>query len=351
MYNKAAICKALKQTPVFAAVTPSDLKILNSKGLTHKHILIGDTGWLLRIPQGNQLGLDSAAYLQQQKACYQTAQASGHTPGFLDILPPSPALSEGALVIQAIKGRKPQLPQDWKAIAGSLAALHAIDINQNNGLEVATYPFAGQSFLLNTIFSDAYARAQLNPATRALIDAELEDINDLIEQLKDDKSLTLSLIGGDSHPANFMIDDNGKAWLVDLEYLAYDMAHIDLADAGLTITTRLEPDMTPCQEKTARQKFHDDWKKAAAPHLTDKADSLISLAERTVRARTLLWLTYWQTDARAEKAGKIPQQTFDNWDNMARAYLDPYNLKQLLAHGLDPALISHTPQASPKAQP
>ena len=63
-----------------------------------------------------------------QRACFERAAASGHTPALHGVLPPSEHLPRGALLVQAIEGRPARLPHDLPALATALAALHALPL-------------------------------------------------------------------------------------------------------------------------------------------------------------------------------------------------------------------------------
>ena len=101
---------------------------LPDKGLAHDHVRLQGTGWLARIPKQSQLGLAAQDNLDYQRACFERAAASGHTPVLHGVLPPSDHLPRGALLVQAIKGRPARLPHDLPALGAALAAIHALPL-------------------------------------------------------------------------------------------------------------------------------------------------------------------------------------------------------------------------------
>jgi thiamine kinase-like enzyme len=322
----------------FAKVRPDVLTPLSSNGLAHDHIRIGTTGWLLRIPRGNQLGLSDQDYLTLQYECFTTAARSGHVPQIAGILQTSSELPHGAMVVEEIKGRKATRPEDAKYIAKAMARLHGIDIPSGDTmLQKADTPFTSQAFLLNEIFGDAPDRGQIHPETKTMLKTEQQRMNEWFERARTQfADVPLRLIGGDSHPANFLITATNHACLVDVEFATYDMPYIDLADASLPLTQRLDPDVRTWGSE-CRNQFYQVWKKAVDPALAEKADAGRLIAERAVKLRTLLWLADWTTKDPAAQT-RITPLARHNWDRMAANYLDPTVMRRTIYNDIYPAL-------------
>ena len=114
--------------PVFRDLAPEDLRPLADTGLAHDHVRLGRTGWLARVPKQSQMRLNAADNLAYQAACFAAMAPSGHTPRIHGTLPPDPDLPMGALIVEAIDGRPPRLPDDLDAVMRALAAIHRLPV-------------------------------------------------------------------------------------------------------------------------------------------------------------------------------------------------------------------------------
>ena len=99
---KKALIKSLQEISDFAELKDCDLEDISSRGLVHDHIKLGNTGWVARIPRGNQLGLSSEDYLNLQKEIYSVMAQSGATPEIFGIIKPNSGLPHGALILSLI---------------------------------------------------------------------------------------------------------------------------------------------------------------------------------------------------------------------------------------------------------
>lgn len=332
--------EALKQhlddaVPDLRTVHPNNFQPLSSNGLSHDHIRLGESGRLLRIPRGNQLGISASEYLTLQTMCFAIASRSGHAPHIYGSIVPNEYLPHGSLIVEEIKGRKAVKRSDAYAIAQAFAALHQIRPDES-GLQKAERPYAGQLFLITEVFGSAPDRAKISQESKNLLQQEQCNV---IAELNNFNvgQYPLTLIGGDSHPGNFLITADNKAYLVDVEFAMYDVPYIDLADASLVVTERLEPDVTTWSDNT-RHKFFETWKKHAAPDLVEHFQSGQEIAERVVRLRTLLWLADWTSGAQNKIENQIGIRTKGNWDRMASTYLESRNLKDILSGKMPPYL-------------
>lgn len=217
-----------------------------------------------------------------------------------------------------------------KAVAESLGQLHKITSDRASGkLEIAAQPLASQAFLLKEVFKDSFNSAACGNQTRRLLCAERHEVLSRIEDMARE-GLPLSLIGGDSHLGNYLIDEQGKAWLVDLEFGQYDLPLVDLADAALPITARLDPDIGITPDFNSRRRFYHSWSMAVGPDIAEPLRHHVATAERAVRLRTLAWLAEWQESRRFEQNDRILPDTKRNWDDMADYFLEPDNLQYTL---------------------
>jgi aminoglycoside phosphotransferase (APT) family kinase protein len=340
-FNKNRLIAALAAVPELHGIGAADLRPLTGGGLHHDHVLLGDSFWLLRIPRAAQAGMTAEEFLAFQRKCYEAASKSGHAPACLNAIAPQAGLPFGALIVQKLEGRKAEPPRDWNAMAQALAALHSLPEKiYGAAVPVADRAFASQDFLINALFKEAYGRAKLDQDSRALIDAELSQINAFLA-VQSAKPHAMSLLCGDAHPGNFLIDKNGKAWMVDLEFMTGDMPHIDLADAALSLTANQEAGLRPCRSEKERRKFYKAWLDAADPQRAQNFAGIMPMAERIVRARALLGLCEWAVKTDAEK-NAMPAKTRRHWDAVAALYLSPPALRSMFENDAYPAPVDLT---------
>lgn len=322
--------ESLRGFKEFDHVTDDDLQVMNSRGLAHDHVRIAGTDWMLRIPRGNQLGMDDVDYLEAQQKIYDAMAVSGVTPRALGIVAPDENLPHGAIVVQYIEGCHIRRINDMKAVAKSLGRLHKTTSGTQgrNDLPVADAPLASQTFLLREIFKDSFNSAAAGKDVRSILRAERDHVLGRVDDMgKED--LALSIIGGDSHPGNYLIDKDGKAWLVDLEFAQYDVPLVDLADAALPITAKLDPGIHITPDFNSRRTFYHGWSMIVGKDIAEPLRAHVGTAERAVRLRTLAWLMNWETRGRYEQNDNIDSKTCKNWDDMAGHYLKPDTLSHM----------------------
>ena len=212
------------------------LEPLPDLGLAHAHIRLAGSGVLARIPKQSQMGLAAADNLAYQAACFERASASGHAPRLHGVLPPSGALPRGALLVEEVVGRPARLPQDLRAIAQALAAIHSLPLPA----PALRAPLLDPSDPLALLRGEIEAQAQhfdaagLAPAARAAIDAERRALDQLCARPGRPPK---RLIAFDAHPGNFIVRADGRAVLVDLEKARYSLPPLDLAHATLYTST------------------------------------------------------------------------------------------------------------------
>ena len=234
-----ALRRALRDARSPLADAP--LQALSDKGLAHHHVRLVGSGLLARLPKQSQMGLDAAANLAYEAACYQRAAAGGHAPRVEGVLPPSAALPRGGLLVEEVVGRVARLPQDLAAIAQALAALHSLPLPAADArapLIDAADPLAAlrEEIDAQGAFLDA---AALAPDARALVDGvRARFMRDSARAERPPRRL----IAFDGHPGNFLVRDDGRAVLVDLEKARYSHPPLDLAHATLYTSTTWDLD-------------------------------------------------------------------------------------------------------------
>lgn len=214
-----------------AAIEP-----LPDRGLAHAHLRLAGTGVLARIPKQSQMGLPAQANLEHQAACFARGLASGHTPRLYGVLPPSPALPRGALLVEEIAGRPARMPGDLAAIAQALAAIHALPLPDPAWRAPLLDPQDPLALLRDEIEAQAVHldAARIDPRSRRAIDAQRQALAALCDAPSRPPK---RLIAFDAHPGNFLLRQDGSAVLVDLEKARYSLPPLDLAHATLYTST------------------------------------------------------------------------------------------------------------------
>lgn len=234
------------------------LEALPDRGLAHAHLRLAGTGVLARIPKQSQMDLPAAANLAYQAACFERASGSGHMPRLHGVLPPSPVLPRGALLVEEIVGVPAQLPQHLPAIADALAALHSLPLPAAPArapLFDAADPLADLRAQIDAqaVHLDA---AQLEPASRQAIE---ERRAALAAACARPDQPPKRLIAFDAHPGNFIVRADGRAVLVDLEKARYSLPPLDLAHATLYTSTTWDSASSAVLSAAEVRSFQARW--------------------------------------------------------------------------------------------
>jgi len=255
-----ALRQALRDTHPALASAP--LQPLPDAGLAHRHVRLQGTPWLARVPKQSQMGLAPMDNLAYQRACFERAAPSGHTPRLFDALTPAPGLPLGALLVEAIEGRPARLPADALPIARALAALHRLPTPAAPApLRHAPDPLADLAAEITTQAAHLDA-AGLHPAARAAIDAERAGLSRLLQA---DARPPRVLIAFDAHPGNFLLRADGEAVLVDLEKLRHAAPGLDLAHATLYTSTTWTAGEACVLDTAQLLAFYRAWDGALGP--------------------------------------------------------------------------------------
>lgn len=271
----------------------AQLQPMADKGLAHHHVRLVGSGAIARLPKQSQMGLDARAALDYEAACFERAGVTGAAPRLAGRLPPSDALPRGGLLVQEIVGRSARLPQDLPAIAVALAAIHALPLpapaqqaplrHDADPLQALRDEIDAQAAHLDSAGLDAPTRARIEVQRTAL------------RQCCDARARPLRrLIAFDAHPGNFVVRDDGRAVLVDLEKARYSFCALDLAHATLYTSTTWDVDVSAELSPDDIAGTYDAW----AAH-TDAA-----AIERgwwlPLRAAMWLWSVTWCAKWRAQ---------------------------------------------------
>ena len=268
------------------------LEPLPDKGLAHHHVRLVGTGALARIPKQSQLGLDAAANLAYQRACFERACVSGCTPRFEGVLQACADLPRGALLVQEIVGRSVLLPADLQSMARTLASLHALALPPAS----SRAPLLDAVDPLTALADEITEQAAYVPAVS--LDKEVAlTLNRKLAQLRHLCSATARperrLIAFDAHPGNFIVDGQGKAVLVDLEKCRYSYPGLDLAHATLYTSTTWDVDSRATLTLEELLGFYAAWS-ASAGSLSAGAQAWHLPLRRAMWLWSISWCVKWR---------------------------------------------------------
>jgi thiamine kinase-like enzyme len=256
----AALRRALQAARSPWADAP--LECLADKGLAHHHVRMVGSGILARLPKQSQLGLAAQAALDYEAACFERAAPSGHVPRLHGLLAPGAALPRGGLLVDEVQGRTVRLPEDLPAIARALAAIHALPLPERAAdrapLIDAADPLAdlGAEIDRQGVYLDA---AALSPEARRAVDGVRAGFVRLCQgALRPPRRL----IAFDGHPGNFLLRDDGRAVLVDVEKARYSHPPLDLAHATLYTSTTWDMDSRAELSVAEVVVFYETWQLA-----------------------------------------------------------------------------------------
>ncbi len=283
----------LRRIPRFAAITPGDLVAMPHKGISNDHYRIHGHAAVLRLPRFSQWSQAADVHFAYQRAAFDRAQPSGHTPRLIAALPPGGDIIGGALVVSEIVGRPPDLPDDLAAIAHALAAIHNLPVPAAKApLLCHTDPFRDTLAVIET---QAPALTSLDPAhpARIALSAELDWARGFTVA---SPIPTPVLTGTDTHPGNFLIDSAAKAWFVDLEKAIYGSPAIDLAHATLPTSVGWDPDCAADVSPAAVDGFYTTYLSLIPTPAADALRPWLTPLRRLTWLRTMTWFVRWHVD-------------------------------------------------------
>lgn len=308
------------------------LEPLHDKGLAHLHIRLLGSGQLLRIPKQSQLDLAPKAHLAYEATCFRVVSQSGVTPVLRHVLPVCDALPKGALIVDAIEGRPARLPGDLPAICRSLAAIHRVPTTSEDGAAL----YAPQDPLRSMI--DEINRQALHLSTLA---ASTETLDLLASQLEwarltpfSQERPSCSLITFDAHPGNFLIDEYGKAWMVDLEKCRISYPGFDLAHATLYTSTTWDVDSCSVLSVEDIARAYLEWEEGAIHRRQHRAWHVP--LRRLMWLWSMTWCAKWLALSSAKKQNAGAEQDCSDTNNASA--LDDH-VRERTRHYLDPSVI------------
>ena len=324
---------ALAANPTTAALADAAMTPLRDKGLAHDHIRLGSTGWLARVPKQSQMDLPAAANLAYQAACFRRAAAGGHVPQLLDVLPPTPGLPHGALVVEAIDGRPARLPEDLAAIAHALGSIHALP------RPAVTVPLLAPADPLAAMRDEVavqgafLAEAGLDRGVRGQVEREMAALFDLCRA---PSRPATCLISFDAHPGNYLIRPDGTAVLVDLEKGRYGAPSLDLAHATLYSSTTWDVESRAVLTVAEIAEFYRVWSRVPG---VPEAVGWHGALRRAMWLWSVTWCAKWRVLSSALKRAAA-----DGEDWSAEASDDALiaHVRERVDHYLSPEIVARS---------
>lgn len=273
---------------------------LRDKGLAHEHVRLGDSGLLARIPKQSQMRLDAARNLAYQAACFERAGPGGHVPRLHAVLPPSPALPRGALLVEEIVGRPAALPQDLGAIVRALASLHALPLPA----PADRAPLLDAADPLADLHAEIARQARflqsagVAPAVAGAVETGLAQLQALCGA---SERPPRHLIAFDGHPGNFVLRA-GRAILVDLEKCRYSYPALDLAHATLYTSTTWDLETHAVLDGPQVVQAYADWAQAVGAGAAGAARPWHLPLRRAMWLWSLTWCAQWRVASAGEGA-------------------------------------------------
>lgn len=315
------------------------LRPMADTGLAHAHLwlerVVGED-WVARLPKQSQMRLAADENLTYQAACFSRASQGGHTPALKAVLPASNALPRGGLLVSAIRGRPARLPADLPAIAEALASLHAQplpSVAQRAPLLSPTDPWSAMLAELHD--QAAYLdQATITPAMRRQL---LEDLAALAQWCREAPRSRQSLISFDAHPGNFLIQNDGRAMLVDLEKCRYSLPGFDLAHASLYTSTTWDPQSHAALSLAEVRAFHRAWASAMAERGMPIDATELLQSRRAMWLWSVTWCAKWQVE---QRRARDADATGEDW---SAELSDPtliHHVADRAAHYLSPPVIA-----------
>ena len=306
-------------------LTAEMLEPFPTTGLAHDHVGIADTDLLLRVPRQSQMRLDAARNLAYQGACFKRMAASGHTPRLHGILAPSEALPMGALIVDRVRGTVLKAPEQLPAAAEALASIHGLPLPPEDQRE----PLMDQADPMAETLSEVLTQATFLEAAQPARES-LAMIQEALDAAKADcqrlGAAPKTLISFDAHPGNFLVDETGRAFLVDLEKGRYGGAGFDLAHATLYTSTTW--DVATYSEPTRAEidGFYAAWRAAMPEALAEALAPFLIPMRRLMWLWSITWCAKWRVESqKAIRDAKHAAENTEDWS----------------AENTDAALIAH----------
>ncbi|MFO1159262.1 MAG: aminoglycoside phosphotransferase family protein [Reyranellaceae bacterium] len=311
---------ALRERPAYAALTEGDLEPLPATGTAHGHVRLPD-GKLARVAYAHNGDPTASTRLATQAAAFRHLAPAGRTPRLHEVIEPRAGLPGGALIVDCIDGRAPDLPGELLAMADTLARLHGLPLPEaGSPLPRQANPFLATLEIIEAAAARFLDKAVADPAARAEIIDELRAMRGMApDAATRPQPLTIAL--ADTHPGNFLVDRAGIAWFVDLEKVHVGSPAIDLAHATLPTSTLWDPRVGKSVSRAEVEAFHAAYLGWVGDERAAALEPWLTPMRRLTWLRTMLFMARWRVQTRSPRDPSDPSQ----WSDA----------------GLDPAMKTH----------
>ena len=331
--------QAIRSEPRLAHVKREQLERCDTDGIAHRHVrlrdvTIDDIPVLLRIPRLSQWNMPAERQIAYEAACFQRAQRSGCTPRFLGALGIRDGLPRGALIVEAVDGRKPVIPRELPAIAHCLSRLHRLPLPPEEDRPPLDHHANAFAATLKTVEEQAafLEEAGVSSDACAQIGEELSELRALQGEIRRMTPVT-TFVGTDTHPGNFLIRPDGSAVFVDLEKVIYGSPAIDLAHATLYTSTMWDPDCAAEVGEGETTAFTSIYLTAANRGYRNRLKPWITPMRRLTWARTTTWCARWRALSKLRggewDAEKLPTRAREHFEQRTAEFLKASTIERI----------------------
>ena len=328
-----SLLAALRERPAYATLTEHDLDSLPATGTAHGHVRLPD-GTLARVAYAHEGDPDAAARLATQAEAFRHLAPAGRTPRLHGMIGPRPGLPGGALIVDHVDGRVPELPGELPAIADTLARLHRLPLPAaGSPIPRQENPFTATLEAAEAVAARFLDKAMPDPDARAEIADELRLLRALVPAIVErPQPLTVAL--ADTHPGNFLVARTGIAWFVDLEKVHVGSPAIDLAHATLPTSTLWDPKVAKSLSRAEVDDFYTEYLIRVGEKRATALQPWLQPMRRLTWLRTMLFMARWRVQTRRPRDPSDPTQWSD-------AGLDPA-MKAHIDTRIDSAFVANT---------